>query len=79
MDFKTELAKWGYNKGNSIDVQVLIEEVLPSLFSQQEIMYSEDDMKSFARQFYRDIKMDKSNLLWDELADKCLEQFKKIK
>jgi len=44
---------------------------------QSERMYSEEDFKLFARQFYREIKLDKSNLLWDELADKCLEQFKK--
>jgi hypothetical protein len=44
---------------------------------QQERMYSEEDFKLFARQFYREIKLDKSNLLWDELADKCFEQFKK--
>jgi hypothetical protein len=44
---------------------------------QQERMYSEEDFKLFARQFYREIKMDKSNLLWEDLADKCLEQFKK--
>jgi hypothetical protein len=44
---------------------------------QAERMYSEEDFKLFARQFYREIKLDKSNLLWDELADKCFEQFKK--
>lgn len=44
MDFRTELAKYGYNKGNSIDVETLIDEILPSLFSQQE--RSEEDMKS---------------------------------
>jgi hypothetical protein len=40
-------------------------------------MFSEEDLKLFARQYYREIKLDKSNLLWDDLADKCLEQFKK--
>ena len=44
---------------------------------QQENSYSEEDFKLFARQYFREIKMDKSNLLWNELADKCLEQFKK--
>ncbi len=24
MDFRTELAKWGYNKGDSIDVDILV-------------------------------------------------------
>ena len=43
---------------------------------QQERSYSEEDFKLFARQFYREIKLDNSNLLWEELADKCLEQFK---
>ena len=43
----------------------------------KQVHYSEQDFKLFARQYYREIKMDKSNLLWDELADKCLEQFKK--
>jgi hypothetical protein len=43
MDFRTELSKWGYNKGNSIDVEILVNEILPSLFSQQERSYSEED------------------------------------
>lgn len=45
MDFRTELAKYGYNKGNSIDVETLIDEILPSLFSQQERSYSEEEVK----------------------------------
>jgi hypothetical protein len=44
MDFRTELAKWGYNKGNSIDVEILVNEILPSLFSQQERMYSKEEV-----------------------------------
>jgi hypothetical protein len=44
---------------------------------QAERMYSEEDFKLFARQYYREIRLNKSNLLWDDLADKCLEQFKK--
>jgi len=43
---------------------------------QADRMYTEDDFKLFARQYYRDIKLNKSNLLWDDLADKCLEEFK---
>lgn len=46
MDFITELAKRGYNKGNSVDVETLIDEILPSLFSQQERSYS--DMQEYA-------------------------------
>ncbi len=44
MDFRTELAKCGYNKGNSIDVEILVNEILPTLFSQQEKMYSEEEV-----------------------------------
>jgi hypothetical protein len=40
-------------------------------------MYDEEEFRLFARQYYREIKLDKSNLLWNDLADKCLEQFKK--
>jgi hypothetical protein len=47
MDFRTELAKWGYSEGNSIDVDILVNEILPSLSSQQERMYSEEDMIEF--------------------------------
>ena len=36
MDFRAELSKWGYNKGNAIDVEILIDEILPSLFFQKE-------------------------------------------
>ncbi len=43
---------------------------------EEEKKYTEEDFKLFARQYYREIKMDKSNLLWEDLADKCLEQFK---
>lgn len=42
MDFRTELAKWGYNKGNSIDVEILIDEILSSLFSKQEKLCDSD-------------------------------------
>ena len=45
MDFRSKLAKWGYNKGNSIDVETLIDEILPEILSQQKRMYSEEDMR----------------------------------
>ena len=44
MDFRTELAKWGYNKGNSIDVEILVEEILPELFSKKQIGYSQEEV-----------------------------------
>jgi hypothetical protein len=34
IDFGKELSKWGYNKGNSIDVEILVNEILPDLFKQ---------------------------------------------
>jgi hypothetical protein len=34
IDFEKELSKWGYNKGNSIDVEILVNEILPKLFEQ---------------------------------------------
>lgn len=36
MDFKQELAKYGYNKGNLIDVEALIDEILPALFAKNQ-------------------------------------------
>jgi hypothetical protein len=44
---------------------------------QQERSYSEEEVKQFARSYYREIKLDISNLQWNDLADKCFEQFKK--
>ena len=37
MDYKKELSKWGYNKGNSIDVEILTDEILPELFEKKKI------------------------------------------
>jgi hypothetical protein len=36
MNFKEALAKYGYNKGNSIDVEILINEILPDLFIEKQ-------------------------------------------
>jgi hypothetical protein len=36
MDFKKELSKFGYNKGNSIDVDILIDEILPELLNKKQ-------------------------------------------
>lgn len=32
MDFKEELAKYGYNRGDSVAVETLTEEILPAMF-----------------------------------------------
>jgi len=48
MDFKNELAKYGYSANNSIPVETLINEILPKLFSvQNENKYSEEEMIAF--------------------------------
>ena len=36
--------------------------------------FNEEDMKSFARNYYREIRENTSNLLWTQLADKCIEE-----
>ena len=82
MYFRAELAKWGYNKGNSIDVETLVDEILPSLFSQQENSYSEEDMieaSKYGYNFHKTTQFPKQ-----EFEDSCirntqqwLEQFKK--
>ena len=73
MDFRTELSKWGYNKGNSISVEILIDEVLPSLFPQQERMYSEEEVETIAKDAYT---MGRYNILIG-VFNKWFEQFKK--
>ena len=82
MDFRTELAKWGYNKGNSIDVDILVNEILPSLSSQQERSYNEEETKQLAFDFYYDMsrKMNvPENLITENMTnlDVWFEQYKK--
>jgi hypothetical protein len=36
-------------------------------------------MKLFARSYFREIKLDTTNTLWSDLADRCFEEFKKSK
>jgi len=82
MDFKKELAEYGYNLGNAIDVETLIDEILPSLFSKQERSYSEEEVKKLAFDFYHYMchNMDVSENLISENetnVDIWFEQFKK--
>lgn len=72
MDFRTKLAKWGYNKGNSIDVETLIDEILPSLLSKQERSYSEEEVIKILYQFHYDLV--NSNF---DTKEEWFEQFKK--
>ena len=78
MDFRTELAKWGYNKGNSVDVETLIDEILPSLFSKQERMYSEEDMKKAFKVGFS-IGYGSDTYATDEKNKTCEDWFKEIK
>ncbi len=81
MDFRTEIAKWGYNKGNSIDVDLLVNEILPSLFSQQERSYSEEEVyimigKAIKENGYKQLNFFDESYYNPILAD-WFEQFKK--
>jgi hypothetical protein len=77
MDFRTEIAKWGYNKGNSIDVEILVNEILPTLFSQQERSYSEEEVRNIVEQtiekFYKHRYVETKS----EMKELWFEQFKK--
>ncbi len=78
MDFRKELAKWGYNKGNSIDVETLINEILPSLLPQKETSYTEEEVKDIIEQtiekFYKHIYADKTKA---EMKELWFKQYKK--
>ena len=77
MDFRSELAKWGYNKGNSIDVETLIDEILPSLLSKQERSYSEEEVLELLEKIQQQVAIDYN----DEFlfAKEWFEQFKRNK
>ena len=78
MDFRTELAKWGYNRGNSIDVETLINEILPSLSSKQnKNLYSEEDLLNFGAFVRIEDKKEKRLFLIQDYYKKWFEQFKK--
>jgi len=74
MDFRTELSKWGYNKGNSIDVETLIDEILPSLFFQQQRSYSEEEVLEILK-MYRNSIME-VNPIYIIYLDKWFKNFK---
>jgi len=75
--FETNGHKWSNNDNTAGDNYGSFKAGAKWQAEQDKKKYSEKDFKLFARQYYREIKLDKSNLLWDDLADKCLEQFKK--
>ena len=77
MDFRTELAKWGYNRGNSIDVETLINEILPSLSSKQDKnLYSEEDLLNFGAFVRIEDKKEKRLFLIQDYYKKWLEKYK---
>ena len=77
MDFRTELAKWGYNRGNSIDVETLINEILPSLSSKQnKNLYSEEDLLKFGAFVRIEDKKEKRLFLIQDYFKKWIEQYK---
>lgn len=48
MDFEKELSKYGYNKGDVIDIEVLISDILPKMF---ENLHSKDDVIKILEKF----------------------------
>ena len=80
MDFRTELAKLGYNRGSSIDVETLINEILPSLSSKQnKNLYSEEDLLKFGAFVRIEDKKEKRLFLIQDYFKKWFEQFSKLK
>ena len=74
-----EIAKTKHRELSTAPIGIIpnfVDGFLEGFKEAEKTMYSEEDFKLFARQYFREIKMDKSNLLWETLADKCLEQFK---
>jgi len=45
MNYKKELSKYGYNEGNSVPVETLIDEILPNIFFNQQKKYSIEDIE----------------------------------
>jgi hypothetical protein len=55
------------------------EDFIAGAIWQQQRSYTEEEMKLFARSYFREIKLDTTNTLWSDLADRCFEEFKKSK
>lgn len=48
MNFEKELSKYGYNKGDVIDIEVLVSNILPKMF---ENLHSKDDVIKILEKF----------------------------
>ena len=71
MDFRTELAKWGYNRGNSIDVETLINEILPSLSSKQnKKLYSEEEVHAIIESYQNNVENNPNHITYDKWFEK---------
>jgi hypothetical protein len=54
------------------------EDFIAELYGNNKELHREE-MKLFARSYFREIKLDTTNTLWSDLADRCFEEFKKSK
>ena len=77
MDFRTELAKLGYNEGNNLDVRTLIDEILPSLFRLQERSYSEEEVGELVYNIIGEYGKHYGIMIDGKMLNDLFEQFKK--
>jgi hypothetical protein len=69
IDFKQELANLGYNNGNSIDVEILINEILPELLSKQETnRFTEENVRQAWLDSERNMRATFSSSAYKEMA-----------
>ena len=52
MDFKQVLASWGYNIGNSVPVETLINEILPDMIGKK--VYTESEVVELLIKFNKE-------------------------
>lgn len=53
MDFKQVLASWGYNIGNSVPVETLVDEILPDMIGKK--VYTESEVVEILIKFNKEI------------------------
>ncbi len=53
MDFKKVLASWGYNIGNSVPVETLVDEILPDMFGKK--VYTDSEVVELLIMFNKEI------------------------
>jgi len=73
MDFREELAIWGYNEGNSVDVKILLDEILPKIYAE---MYGKEDLKSYGEFCVAKFNDKKKVSLVEEYFQQWVKQFK---